>query len=253
MPAFSKVAPSDSTRATPPPPPGRSQRSSRKRPPAVEPGEERGRVVVQALHQRRDLAANGGSAHRDRSRRAPLLHRVDEGLRVAPPGRREGCRGRDWRCGPGRRTPPASRACGARIVAGGAYSQQGSRLPCSADRPVAPAGGARRPRRSASRSPITSAPVAAAISSSAHPAPGAKAITGTPGPARDPHRLRQVGQRELAEVARPEGARPGVEQLHRLGAGPHLRHEERAHRPRQPRRAARAPARAPAPAAASRG
>ena len=120
-----------------------------------------------------------------------------------------------------------------RISAGGAYSQPGSRLPCSAT-------GCRASRRRASAAsvcqstPMTSAPVARAISSSAHPAPGAKAMTGAPAASAMRTASARYGSANSRKSRGPERAGPRVEQLDRLRARGHLRLEERAHRPRQP-------------------
>ena len=119
MPAFSKVAPSDQhagdAAAAARPVPAVLPES----PPAVEAGEERGRLVVQPLHQRRHPVA--------RSARSPCahgarhsLHRVDERAGVLHRHVGMDAVARGWRCAPGRRTRRASRACASRIVAGGA-------------------------------------------------------------------------------------------------------------------------------------
>ena len=149
--------------------------------PAVESGEELGRLVVQALHQRRHPGAKLGPLTVSASRRAPLLDRVDERPRVRD---RHVGRMPCPRFAMCPRPPNAASISCVRVRMIGRRRVQPARDPGC---PAAPPGGrraagARRPRRSASRRRSRRRPWPSAISSSAQPAPGANAMTGTPAP-----------------------------------------------------------------------
>ena len=133
----------------------------------------------------------------------------------APPVRRAGFRGRGSRCGPGAESASISPGS---LADESPEARRASRDPGC---PGARAGTSRRRRASAASvcqsTPITSAPVWSAISSSAHPAPGAKAMTGAPA-SRAIRGPGQIGEGELAEIRGAQRAGPGIEELNRLGA-----------------------------------
>ena len=136
----------------------------------------------------------------------------------ARPARPDGCRGPGSRCVPGLRTRPAWRACARESSPAARTASVGSRLPCSATGRVGqPAAGVRGVGL-----PVDADDVGTGRRGDLLERPAGARRKGDDrraGPAGDPDGLREVRQRELAEVARAERAGPRVEELHGLRAG----------------------------------